>query len=151
MCCAVLDQTSNTPGLLTSEMDTNYLCISPHSTFLSCSPRPPPVPPPPTPTHLPCPPCKWWSCVPHTLCCAVKGVYPLVVREGGSGPCLEEEEDTLRVARYWGCRGGGRTKGELVIINHLTLYKHLLTYLNKKDNSNVVCLYHSPHRANSIS
>ena len=70
----------------------------------------------------------------------MKGVCPLVVGEGESGPCLEEEEDTLWVAGHWGCGGGGRAKGELVTINHLTVHKHLLTYLSKKDNSNVVCL-----------
>ena len=121
--CAVLDQTSNTPGLSTSEMDTNYSTVMSITVMLTpptyCAP----------PTHLPCPPCKWWSCVPRTLCCLVKGMCPLVVGGGGMDPAWRRTHSGLPDT---GVVGEGEDKGELVIITHLFLHKHLLTYLNKK-------------------
>ena len=64
------------------------------------------------------------------LGCQGRRGWTLLGRGGGHTPgCL--------ILGVW---GRGEDKGELVIINHLFLHKHLLTYLNKKDNSNVVCL-----------
>ena len=132
----MLDQTSNTPGLLTSEMDTNYLHISPHTPLLSCSPRPPPVPSPLIyHAHL----ASGGAASLHSVlrsegdvpsgCRGRRGWTPLGGGGGHTLGCL--------ILGVW---GRGEDKGELVIINHLFLHKHLLTYLNKKDNSNVVCL-----------
>ena len=136
MCCAVLDQTSNTPGLLTSEMDTNYLHISP--TPHSCHAHP---------AHLLCP--AHSSALPTLQVVELRPSHSVLRSEGDVPPgCQGRRGWTLLggggghtpgcpILEWW---GRGRAKGELVIITHLFLHKHLLTYLSKKDNSNVVCL-----------
>ena len=91
MCCAVLDQTPNTPGLLTFEMNTNYPHISyhptPHST--SCHAHP---------AHLLCP--AHLSAMPTLQVVELRPSHS-VLHSGGDVP------PGCRGRRGWTLLGGG--------------------------------------------
>ena len=128
----MLDQTLNTPGLLTSEMDTNYptYILVP----ITCAYHPTPPSYHAHPAHFLCP--AHSSAMPTLPVVELRPSHSVLRSEGGVPP-------GCRGRRGWSPLGGGgghtlgcpilgvwgrgEDKGDLVIINHLTLHKHLLT------------------------